>query len=148
MNIYLVHHADAVGPEVDPARPLSSRGRAQAAWLSMEAKKAGVSPTAIWHSGKLRSRQTAEALLMACNPFAAFRMVRGLSPDDPVTWMADALELEDLDVMLVGHMPHLPALAMRLVPSGELFPVHGLLGFERTVERGYEERMRIQPALA
>jgi phosphohistidine phosphatase len=130
MNVYLVHHAEAVSPLVDASRPLTSRGRLQAEWLAKEAKNAGVHPAAIWHSGKLRARQTAEAFLVACNPFASFRMVRGLLPDDPVMWVADALELEDADVMVVGHMPHLPALAARLLPSSELFPLHGLVWME------------------
>src|SRR5262245_41480035 len=30
LKLYLVHHADAVGPHVDPQRPLSSLGRQQA----------------------------------------------------------------------------------------------------------------------
>lgn len=147
MNVYLVHHAEAVGPHVDASRPLSARGRAQAEWLAKEAKKAGVNPSAIWHSGKLRARQTAEAFLVACNPFASFRMVRGLGPDDPVAWVADALELEDMDVMVVGHMPHLPTLTSRLVLSAELFPLHGLVWLERTLERSYVEKLRLQPAL-
>ena len=79
-----VHHADAVGPDVDPQRPLSpTLGRTQAAALAERVKAAGFKPASIWHSGKLRARQTAESFLQACNPFAEFRMVRGLRPDDP-----------------------------------------------------------------
>jgi phosphohistidine phosphatase len=147
MNVYLVHHAEALEPHVDAMRPLSSRGRSQAEWLASQAKGRGVVPAAIWHSGKLRSRQTAEAFLVACNPFAAFRMVRGLSPGDPVEVMADALELEDADVMVVGHMPHLPALLARLVPGAELPSLHGLVAIERTADRGYQVTFRIAQML-
>jgi phosphohistidine phosphatase len=143
MRIYLVHHAEAVEPDVDAMRPLSSRGRSQAAWLASEARAAGVQPAAIWHSGKLRSRQTGEAFLVACNPFASFRMVRGLNPDDGVDVIADALELEDADVMVVGHMPHLPALTNRLFSSAAAFPLHGLVAMERAAHRSYEEKFRI-----
>lgn len=86
MNVFLVHHADAVG-HLDPQRPLSAVGRAQADWVAAEAHRKGVKPAVIWHSGKLRARQTGEAFLLACNPFATFKMVRGLSPDDPVAWI-------------------------------------------------------------
>jgi phosphohistidine phosphatase len=81
--VYLVHHADAVSPEVDPQRPLSERGRAHAERLAGEAAARGVKPAAVWHSGKLRARQTAEPFWRACNPLAEFAAIRGLQPDDP-----------------------------------------------------------------
>jgi phosphohistidine phosphatase len=145
MNVYLVHHADAVNPAVDAERPLSARGREQAAWVAAEAKRAGIRPTVIWHSGKLRARQTGEALLLACNPFARFQMVRGLLPDDRSDIIADAVEAEDQDVMVVGHMPHLPALAVRLAADAEPFPLHGLIWFTRIGKRQYQEVRRLQP---
>jgi phosphohistidine phosphatase len=145
MNVYLVHHADALAPHVDATRPLSARGRQQADWVATHAKQAGVKPAAIWHSGKLRARQTAEVFLVACNPFATFTMVRGLAPADPIGIMADAIELEDVDVMLVGHMPHVPELAAQLAPSSDPFPPHGLVWLERIAGRHYVERMRISP---
>lgn len=145
MHVFLVHHADAVGPHVDPQRPLSEMGHMQASALSRTAHDAGVKPSIIWHSGKLRTRQTGEAFLTACNPFAAFKMVRGLAPDDPVDWIADAIEAEDQDVMVVGHMPHLGVLAIRLAQSAGPFPLHGLICLERLGERHYVERWRAEP---
>lgn len=147
MNVFLVHHADAVSPAVDAERPLSALGRHQAAFLATAAKDAGISPAVIWHSGKLRARQTGEALLVACNPFARFQMVRGLSPDDRPDIVADALEAEDQDVMVVGHMPHLPALAVRLSAGADPFPLHGLIWLRRIGARRYEEVRRLQPPL-
>lgn len=143
MTVFLVHHADAVGPDVDSQRPLSERGREHATNLSREARRLGIAPAAIWHSGKLRARQTGEAFLLECCPFATFRMVRGLAPGDGVEWIADAIEAEDNDVMVVGHMPHLPELARRLSPEGDPFPLHGLVGFERIGERRYVECVRV-----
>jgi len=137
MRACLVHHGDAVGPDVDPQRPLSVLGRTQADQVAAQVKAAGYSPAAIWHSGKLRARETAEALLRVCNPFAEFKMVRGLRPDDPAEWMREALAAEPRDVALVGHMPHLAALARAL--SGKLreFPLHGAVVFERTEDGGW-----------
>ena len=60
MILYLVHHGDAVPPDVDPRRPLSERGRQQVARLAEAAARRGARPGVVWHSGKLRSRQTAE----------------------------------------------------------------------------------------
>ncbi len=89
--LYLVHHGDAVGPDVDPMRPLSERGRAQVDALAREAGSRGAKPDVIWHSGKLRARQTAEAYWRCCNPLASFSAVRGLQPTDPTGWIVDAI---------------------------------------------------------
>ena len=72
MRLVLVHHADAVGPEVDPQRPLSMVGRFESSGSRGGAVQ-GVKPAVIWHSGKLRARQTAEAFWKACNPFAELK---------------------------------------------------------------------------
>ena len=141
MLVYLVHHANALGPEVDPQRPLSSAGLAQAAALAAAARDRGVKPAVIWHSGKLRARQTAEAFWRACSPFAEFKMVRGLRPEDPPDWMRDALEGEDRDVLMAGHMPHIAQLAAML-GSSQNFPLNGMIALERTGPGQYEERWR------
>jgi phosphohistidine phosphatase len=144
MFLYLVHHADAVGPRLDAQRPLSTRGVAQAAWLAAEAHARRVQPTTIWHSGKLRSRQTAEAFLRACNPSATFRSVRGLLPGDPIVWMGNALALEGQDVLIVGHIPHVQDLALQC-GAIEPLPLNGMIAFERTAPVHYEERWRLRP---
>lgn len=137
MRIVLVHHAEAVGPDVDPQRPLSARGHEQAAAAAAGIRARGLAPVEIWHSGKLRARQTAEAVLRACAPFAAFRMVRGLQPDDPPEWMRDLLAADDRDLALVGHMPHLPRLARMLDESANLVS-HGWIAFERQSDGGWK----------
>jgi phosphohistidine phosphatase SixA len=99
-------------------------------------------PAAIWHSGKLRARQTAE-LFLALNPFAEFKMIRGLRPDDPPEIMIGALAEEARDLVLVGHLPYLPALRQRLTATASrspVFPRHGLVLVERTAD-GWQERL-------
>jgi phosphohistidine phosphatase len=142
MLLALVHHADAVGPGVDPQRPISSLGLEQAERLAGRAKAAQFSPAAIWHSGKLRARQTGEAFLRACNPFAEFRMVRGLHPDDSPEIIRDALGGESQDLLVVGHMPHIPALLQLLVPGAAQFPAHGLVMLERDDDGNWNEVWR------
>src|SRR5919202_3772461 len=110
MLLYLAHHGDAVGPEVDPQRPLSAAGRAHVERLAADAAARGVRPSVVWHSGKLRAKQTAEAYWNACNPFAEFSATRDLQPDDPPQWFRDRLRGESRDVLVAGHFPHLPRL--------------------------------------
>jgi len=144
MTIYLVHHAHALGPDVDAQRPLSQEGLAHADRLAADAHAAGVSPAAIWHSGKLRARQTAEAFLRRCNPFAAFKMVRGLRPEDSPAGLQAVLAAETTDLMIVSHMPLLPELAHMLCPTLWEFPLHGLVALERDEGGDYKERLRLR----
>jgi phosphohistidine phosphatase len=128
-----------VSPDVDPARPLSTRGRVDVDLLAQKAAERGVKPDVIWHSGKLRARQTAEAFWRRCNPLAPFSAVRGLQPSDPTVWIVDALAGEQRPIMMVGHFPHLPRLLAHLV-SGDVnappaeFPVNGIVALEREGE--------------
>lgn len=131
VRLYLVHHGDAVGPEVDPQRPLSTVGRASVDFLATQAAGRGVRPTVIWHSGKLRSKQTAEAFWRACNPLAEFSATKDLQPGDPPNWIRDRLIGETRDILIVGHFPHLPRLLALLLGQPESsapdFPAHGIV---------------------
>src|SRR5262249_52113493 len=106
-------------------------GRAHAERLARDVAAKGVRPAAIWHSGKLRARQTAEAFLRTCNPMAEFSAIRGLQPDDPPEWIRDRLVGESRDVMLAGHMPSLPRILETLThEENREFPPHGAVALE------------------
>jgi phosphohistidine phosphatase len=141
--LYLAHHADAVGPDVDPQRPLSTAGRMHADRIARDAKQRGASPAAIWHSGKLRARQTAEAYWRACNPLAELSAIRGLQPTDPPEWIKDRVAGESRDVLLVGHLPSVPNI-LRLLTGNQAaeFPLHGLVALEQYAG-SWIERFRI-----
>ena len=126
--LLLVHHGDAVGPEVDSRRPLSAEGSAGVERIAAQAAARGAKPDVVWHSGKLRAKQTAEAVWRACNALAELSATRDLQPDDPPQWIRDRLRGETRDIAIVGHFPHLPRLLALLVSGGEAgvnFPVHG-----------------------
>lgn len=137
MHLYLVHHGDAVGPEVDPRRPLSAVGQASVDRLADLTAKRGVRPDVFWHSGKLRAKQTAEAFWRACNALAEISASRDLQPGDPPAWMRDRLVGESRDVLIAGHFPHLPGLLALLQGRQELavFPLHGVVAL-RTEDDG------------
>lgn len=142
--LYLVHHADALDSGVDPQRPLSSAGRAAALRLASDLAGRGVRPAAIWHSGKLRARQTADAFRAACNPTAEFSAIRGLQPSDPPEWIRDRVAGDARDIMLVGHFPSLPRI-LHLLVSGtndggaDEFPQHGVVAL-----RPVDTRWRVE----
>ena len=138
MFLYLVHHGDAVGPDVDPRRPLSQEGRADVERIAAAAAGLGASPAVVWHSGKLRAKQTAEIFWRACNALAELSASRDLQPDDPPQWMRDRLRAETRDILIAGHFPYLPRLLALLVTGGEagvLFPEHGIVALE-TLDEG------------
>ena len=147
MFLYLVHHGDAVGPEVDPRRPLSAAGRSEVERIAAQAAGLGARPAVVWHSGKLRAKQTAEAFWRACNALAELSASRDLQPDDPPQRMRDRLRAEARDILIAGHFPYLPRLLALLVTGGEagvLFPEHGVVALE-TLDEGqtWQERWRI-----
>lgn len=143
--LVLVHHGAAVGPEVDAMRPLSSIGRAATERIAGLAAQRGLKPDVIWHSGKLRARQTAEVFWKACNPFAPISAERGLLPDDPPQWMLERLIGETRGVLIAGHMPYLPRLLALLTESSEAlsFPLHGCVTLQREAD-WWKELWRIE----
>jgi phosphohistidine phosphatase len=142
--LFLVHHADAVDAIVDPQRPLSESGRSHAERLAGRAQQRGVKPDVVWHSGKLRARQTAEFYWRACNPLAELSAIRNLQSGDPPEWIRDDVEADPRTIMLVGHIPNIPRLLELLVrPTGiyNAFPVHGIVALNRE-EKGWIELWR------
>lgn len=150
MHLFLAHHGNAVGPEIDPRRPLSEIGHAQVARLAAEAAKRGARPIVVWHSGKLRAKQTAEAYWKACNALAAFSATKDLQPDDPAGWMRDRLQGETRDVLIAGHFTHLPRLLRLLLGVGPdvpvEFPLNGIVTLASEDEgASWHELWRIAP---
>lgn len=134
MTLLLIHHAEAVSQVVDPQRPLTDAGYRHATRMAEVARDHGAAPATIWHSGKLRSRQTGHAFLSVCAPFAAFKMVRGLGPDDAPGIMQTAIQRESQDLAVVGHWPSLPALLDVLSPASAPMPQHGVVALTTTDE--------------
>jgi phosphohistidine phosphatase len=150
MRLYLVHHGEAVGPDVDPRRPLSALGRASVSTLAERAAERDVKPAVVWHSGKLRARQTAEAFWRTCNALAEFSATRDLQPADPPAWIRDRLRGEPRDILIAGHFPHLPGLLAALLGQAEgaagEFPAHGIVALQSDDDgESWEELWRMTP---
>lgn len=115
MRLYLVQHGDALSEEIDPERPLSEQG-----WRDVEAVGAFLASRRlqigeVWHSGKLRARQTAEGLAPYVAATAVVRKCDGLAPKDDTAALAETLNRREHNLMIVGHLPHLERLADRLL---------------------------------
>jgi phosphohistidine phosphatase len=132
LKLFLVHHADAVGPEVDSRRPLSRLGEKQAAHAAAQAAALGAKPVVVWHSGKLRARQTALEYWRECNALAEFKAVADLQPDDPPARIRDRLRGEARDIMIAGHFPFMPRLLALLLnyAASAPFPLNGAVALD------------------
>jgi phosphohistidine phosphatase len=125
--VYLVQHGQAKPTDEDPQRPLTDRGADDVTWVAHWAvDRFGVRPRRIIHSGKTRSRQTAQLWVRLVGVDADAG--DSLAPnDDPTTW-ARRLADETADVMVVGHLPHLAKLASVLL-TGD--PDRQFIGFQQ-----------------
>jgi len=140
MKVYLVQHAEAEPKEIDPARPLTQRGRQDVERVANLIKRLRLDVQQIQHSGKLRAEQTATALGEALSPSGGVVAVSGLGPADDVLPVADELNSVLESVMLVGHLPFLERLTGQLLlgdPHQSLvqFKNAGIVCLEREEER-------------
>jgi len=121
MKVYLVQHGLAAVRTGDSERFLTDQGQADVRKITDFIRdQARFTVDTIYHSGKLRARQTAEILAEAIRPARQLRETTGLAPmDNPGIWAQRLSEMDD-DCMLVGHMPHLPGLIGLLLTGDEL----------------------------
>ena len=118
MEFYLVRHGEAVSETQDPARPLTEAGRQTVEQVAGSASAKAIQVAAVFHSGILRAKQTADILATHLQPAAGVRTMSGLLPeDDPVIARAE-LEAAQQSILLVGHLPHMNRLAA-LLASGD-----------------------------
>ena len=115
MRLYLMRHGEAKSEEEDSERPLSNRGREDVGRVSRAVAKKGITATRIFHSDKLRAKQTAEILARSVIPAEGICEMNGLGPEDnPILTKAE-LEASGKSLVLVGHLPHLNRLATMLL---------------------------------
>jgi phosphohistidine phosphatase len=152
MQVYLIRHAHALDGDDDGARPLSGRGKMQIRRLAAFLRRSGVlEAREFWHSPLVRARDTARMLVKELRVRAKLKPVTGLIYDDDPAIMARRLAKRRQPVALVGHEPHLSALASRLLAGRGRAPVVvmkkcTILALERTEER-WAVRWLVSPEL-
>jgi len=115
MEVYLVQHGEAKPEAEDPQRPLTDRGREEVALVANHIATVGVKVFRIYHSGRLRAKQTAEILAHYLTPPGGVQEREGLAPLDDPRRTADWVGALTEPVMLVGHLPHLSRLLSYLI---------------------------------
>jgi phosphohistidine phosphatase len=118
VQLYLIRHAHAAAADDDSLRPLSERGREECSRLVAFFQRNGaLRPAQLWHSPLVRARETARLLADGLKLDHALVETPGLLPEDSPSEIADRIgESDTIDSLaLVGHEPHLTALATLLV---------------------------------
>jgi phosphohistidine phosphatase len=153
MLIYLVQHADAKKEEVDPSRSLSEKGVQDIKKTASYASRLNIEVYKIFHSNKLRAKQTAEVLSENLKPAKGVSEIDGLAPlDDPDIWAKRLKDIPD-DIILVGHLPHLGKLASLLL-SGDAakniisFKMAGIVCLKRDDTGAWSLQWMLTPEIA
>ena len=120
MKLYLIQHGEAKSEVEDPERSLTERGKGEVQKVAAAARKINVCTSKVYHSGKLRARQTAELVAEGLGLSAqSVEAVQGLNPLDNARPWAERISKETEDLMIVGHLPFLDKLTSLLVCGNE-----------------------------
>jgi phosphohistidine phosphatase len=152
MQLYLVQHAQAKSEAEDPQRSLTEAGKQAALRMADFAARHKIAVAEIWHSGKVRARQTAEIFADALRPPGGVQEKPGLGPLEDVTPLVSALAGARDNLMIVGHLPHLSRLASRLLCQDETktivaFQMAGIVRLDREGAGEWSLRWIVAPEL-
>lgn len=152
MKIYVIRHAHAIDGDDDDVRPLSKKGRDQNRRVGAFFRRNALLDTReFWHSPLVRARDTAQALAAGLKRRSKLVEVSGLRPEDDPATMAKRLSKVRRPVAVVGHEPHLSALASLLVtgrarPTPFILRKGAVLCLEREEKRWFA-RWLVEPDL-
>lgn len=119
-TLFLVQHGEAVDKKDNPLRPLTKRGRETTYQMGNFLFQRNSKVDVIWHSPKLRAKETAEILHSCLNLEKPLIEYKELEPEEPAKKTARLLQnTEEQNIMLVGHLPHLSLLAGLLLTGNE-----------------------------
>jgi phosphohistidine phosphatase len=119
MELYLVQHAESKTKEEDPERGLTDLGFVNVRKTSEFVKKLDISVETIFHSNKLRAKQTANELAVGIKSVTGLKQREGIAPMDDICSMKDEIQGSDKNLMVVGHLPYMAKLASALLCENE-----------------------------
>ncbi len=117
----MVRHGEAVSEEIDPKRPLSEKGRKEVLKVAQFLKGLGIELNLIWHSRKLRAKETAQLFAEAIFPQQGIIEKEGLAPLDPIGKIKEEIDQEERDLMVIGHLPFLAKLASLILTGNDSY---------------------------
>jgi phosphohistidine phosphatase len=154
MKLYLIQHGEAKSEAVDPERPLTKEGEKEFRSVSKATTDLDIRPSKIYHSGKLRAKQTAEIIASALKTHhLPVQSVQGLNPNDDIHPWIEQISKEREDLMIVGHLPFLEKLASFLLSGNEkaksvLFRYGAIVCLDQKEDKGWKVRWILTPEMA
>ncbi len=136
MRLYLIQHGEAKKEEEDPSRPLTRKGFEDCQKVAKYISGLDMRVKKVFHSGKLRAKQTAEVYAEYLKSDEGVLETDGLAPLAETKIWVERIKNMDEDVILVGHLPHLSKLASALITEDESeevikFKMAGIICLER-----------------
>jgi len=122
MDLLLVRHGQAAEAATDDARKLTSLGVRQAETVGGLLNTLQWSGSEVWHSTKVRARETAENMAKSSGLSLNLQERSGLRPEDDVIECATAFEGITTNLIVVGHNPFMDGLGGYL-STGDRFHV-------------------------
>ncbi len=154
MKLYLIQHGEAKPEAEDPERSLTARGEKEIVAISKMAGGLQIRPSKIYHSGKLRAKQTAEIIASALKiSDSLVQPAPGLNPNDDIHLWAERISTEKEDLMLVGHLPFLEKLTSLLLCGDEnarlvLFRYGAIVCLDQKEDKRWVVRWILTPEIA
>ena len=153
MKLYLIQHGETKPEVEDPERSLTAHGEEEVKKVALRTGNLNVVPSRIFHSGKLRAKQTAELVAkgLRISP-GRLEAAQGLNPNDDVKPWAKRIGNEKEDMMIVGHLPFLEKLVSHLLSGNEnsrlvLFRNGAVVCLEQKEEKGWAVRWILIPEM-
>jgi phosphohistidine phosphatase len=154
MKLYLIQHGEAKSEAEDPERSLTEEGEKEVQSVSKATTDLNIRPSKIYHSGKLRAKQTAEIIASALKTHhLPVQSVQGLNPNDDIHPWIEQISKEREDLMIVGHLPFLEKLASFLISGNEkaksvLFRYGAIVCFDQKEDNGWKVLWILTPEMA
>jgi phosphohistidine phosphatase len=152
MKLYLVQHGNQLPENIDPNQGLSEKGITDCAKIASFISKTEFQIDKIFHSVKLRAKQTAEIFAKHLSPNLNPEEKEGLKPMDDVFVCAEQIKDTDENLMLVGHMPFMQKLSSLLLNGDENkkivhFEQGSILCLEQNENKEWEIKFFVTPEI-
>lgn len=152
MKIYIIRHGDAKSESEDIKRPLNEKGIQDIRKIGNFMKKLCIKIDKIYHSSKLRAKQTAEILSEYIEIKQGLIEITGLEPNADINILFDKFLEETEDFSIVGHLPYLSHFVSKLITGDEnksiieLKPA-SILCIEKTLQNNFIINFFISPEI-
>lgn len=110
MQLYLMRHGQAAAPSATQEQVLTRDGQSGIEKIARQLNQQGIKVSQLFHSEKIRSRQTAEIMARHIAATTTLQIHAHIKPnDDPQQIINDIQDWHD-DTLIVSHLPFIPHL--------------------------------------